>query len=97
MATPRMRGAIESLRQLQSFADDEGEKLTRRINDEVMPRLKEGFRTAHGTVDGFVGQVDEIDNFAKELMGHNGGDPLPSDDSSQPLPGGPRSSEVAGR
>jgi hypothetical protein len=89
--TPKMRGALDSLKQLKSYADDEADKLVRRIHDQSMPALNAAFKTAHGTVDGMHSIVDEIDGFAKELMNHNGGDPLPDSSTASD----PRSSEVA--
>lgn len=96
--TPKLSGALESLKKLRSYADDEADKLTRRINGETMPALVDAFKGAHATVDNTHSVVDEIDAFADELKKTNGGDPL--DDSEKPLDdvaAHPRSSVVASR
>ena len=97
--TPKLSGALESLRQLKSYAEDEAVKLTKRIEQEAKPALIDGFKVAHGAVDGMHRVVDDIVDFANELKTTNGGDPL---DSSTVQSGsgatpdtGPRSSEVA--
>ena len=96
--TPKLGGALEALKKLKSFAEDEGEKLTKRIHDEVEPMLVDAFKGAHTTVDALKTGVDDIVNFCEDLkkVGPNGGDPLTKSDeqSGQPeMP--PRSSEVA--
>jgi hypothetical protein len=91
--TPKMRGALESLRKLQHHADVQAEKLTDRIETEAMPRLNEGFKRAHARVDELGGIVDGIENFVEELG--NGGPLGGSDEQSTRLP--PRSSEVSRR
>lgn len=95
--TPKMRGALESLKQLQSHVDVQSDKLTRRINEEVIPKITEQFKKAHGNVDTMVSSVDDISNFGDEIEGQlsNGG--LPLDGSETQSDGQPRSSEVAGK
>jgi hypothetical protein len=87
--TPKMRGALEALKKMKHHADEQADKLTRRIEDETVPALTDGFRAAHANVDAMHGVVDELNEFAAELKNSNGGDPL--DNSA------PRSSEVAQR
>ncbi len=99
--TPKMRGALESLKQLQSHVDNQSEKLTRRISDEVMPKITQQFTKAHSNVDTMVTSVGEISDFGDEIEGklHNGGDPLDGSKSSSGNTDdkSPRSSEVAGQ
>lgn len=96
--TPKLSGALESLKKLRSYADDEADKLTRRINDKTMPALTDAFKTAHATVDSTHSIVDDIEGFTDELKKTNGGDPLDySDSHSDDNAAHPRSSEVASR
>lgn len=92
--TPKMRGALESLKKMHHHADEQADKLTARIENEVLPKMSEGFKRAHGKIDDLASVVDDMDKFADELLKTNGGDPLDdSEQSSKP----PRSSEVASR
>jgi hypothetical protein len=96
--TPKMAGALEALKKLRSAADDEADRLTKRIANETMPALMKAVDGAHGSVDKLHNVVDDIEEFTHELTKTNGGDPL--DDSAEQsnvteLP--PRSSEVASR
>lgn len=95
--TPKLSGALESLKKLRSYADDEADKLTRRINDATMPALVDAFKTAHATVDSTHSIVDEIDGFTDELKKTNGGDPLAYSEKPSDEVVSPRSSEVASR
>lgn len=95
--TPKLSGALESLKKLQSFSDDEADKLTRRINDKTMPALVDAFKNAHATVDSTHSVVDEIDKFATDLKTTNGGDPLDYSEKQSEEVVQPRSSEVASR
>lgn len=92
--TPKLGSALEALKKLKSFAEDEGEKLTKRIHDEAEPLLIEAFKGAHGAIDGLHAGVKDITDFCDELkqIGNNGGGPL--DASSQQSAAPPRSSEV---
>lgn len=90
--TPKMRGALESLKKMQHHADEQATRLTARIENEVMPKLNEGFKRAHGKIEEMNEVVDGMEKFADDLLSHNGGDPLDGSESSSP-----RSSEVASR
>lgn len=96
--TPKLAGALAELQKLQSFAEDEADKLVKRIHDEAIPKLTSGFQVAHGKVDGLVKGVDDIIGFADGLIGSNGGGPL-TDSGAQSQTGAepPRSSEVASK
>lgn len=91
--TPKMRGALESLKKMQHHADAQADKLTKRIENEVMPKLNKGFAKAHGRIDDLGEVVDGMEKFAEDLIGDNG---APLDDSEKSSDA-PRSSEVAQR
>ncbi len=42
--TPKLSGALEALKRIQSFAEDEGDKLTKRITSETEPMLVGAFK-----------------------------------------------------
>lgn len=94
--TPKLAGALDALKQLQSAAEDTADKITKRINTESLPALKRAEAGAHKSIDGVHNVVDDIDEFVNALAGHNGGDPLDSSEpQSQTTDAAPRSSEVA--
>lgn len=97
LMTPKLGIALEAMRKLQSFAEDEGEKLTKRITDEAMPILTETFKGAHAAIDTLHTGMDDIKNFCDDIK-KVGGNGAPLGDQSQQQgqqlqP--PRSSEVA--
>ncbi len=87
--TPKMRGALDALKKMQHHADEQADKLTKRIHGETLPALDEGFKVANANVDAMHDVVDDIHDFANELKTSNGGDPLEVSE--------PRSSEVASK
>ncbi len=97
--TPKMAGALEALKKLQSAGDDVADKISKRITEVTMPALLNAEKSAHGTIDKMHSVVDDIEEFAGALKSSNGGDPLDGSakslDTIVQLP--PRSSEVAGR
>lgn len=94
--TPKLGEALEALKKLRSFAEFEGEKLTKRITDEATPLLVDTFKGAHVAIDGLHAGVNDIIDFCEELkqVGSNGGGPLDTS-SEQSGQSAPRSSEVA--
>lgn len=95
--TPKLSGALEALKKLKSFAEDEGDKLARRCVD-AEPQLVKAFEGAHASVDKLVTGVQDIVDFTDALNKTNGGDPLDeSEKSSTVVAMPPRSSEVAQR
>lgn len=95
--TPKMRGALESLKKMHHEADYEADKLVKRIEGEALPKLREGFKAAHGHVDQMGQSVDDILDFAEELKNSNGGELGNSESGYEEQSPLPRSSEVAGK
>lgn len=96
--TPKLGVALEAMKKLRSFAEDEGEKLAKRITEEAMPLLTDTFKGAHAAIDGLHSGVQDIADFCDEVKKHtgsNGGDPLPESDTQSSGTVPPRSSEVA--
>lgn len=93
--TPKLGIALEAMKKLQSFAEDEGEKLAKRVTEEAMPMLTKTFQGAHAAIDGLHAGMNDITEFCDEIkkVGSNGGDPLPGSSGQSAAP--PRSSEVA--
>lgn len=96
LMTPKLSGALDSLKKLKSFAEDEGEKLSKRCA-EVEPHLIKAFQGAHASVNKVVDGVDDIVEFTEALKRTNGGDPLDKSEEESNIISHPRSSEVAGR
>lgn len=94
--TPKLGAALEAMKKLRSFAEDEGEKLAKRVTEEAMPVLAATFKGAHAAIDGLHAGVQDIADFCDEIkkVGHNGGDPL-DESKTQSAPTAPRSSGVA--
>lgn len=95
--TPKLGAALESLKKLKSFAEDEGEKLSKRVTEEAEPLLIAAFKGAHGAIDGLGAGVQDIVDFCEELkqVAGNGGDPLDKSDGQSTTAAPPRSSDVA--
>lgn len=97
LMTPKLGAALESLKKLKSFAEDEGEKLSKRVIEEAEPMLVEAFKGAHGVIDGLGAGVKDIVDFCEEVkkVVGNGGDPLDKSDGQSTTAVPPRSSDVA--
>jgi hypothetical protein len=95
--TPKLGSALEALKKLKSFAEDEGEKLSRRITDEAEPMLIKAFKDAHCAIDGLHDGVKDITDFCDELktVTSNGGGPLDQSPPPSTAPVPPRSSDLA--
>jgi hypothetical protein len=93
--TPKMAGALMALKKLKSAAEDEADKITKRVNNEAMPALLEATKGAHGSIDGLKTIVDEVVEFTEALKKTNGADPLDGSETQSGDTASLRSSDVA--
>jgi hypothetical protein len=96
LMTPKLRGVAAALAKLKSAVEDDASKLLTRIED-AGKQAESAFTGSHGVLDVMNKDVQDIENFVRDLAGHNGGDPLGGSDGTSNIIAHPRSSEVAQR
>lgn len=79
--TPNIKGLSSALAKMKHDLDTEAGKLIAKVEGAGARGLA-AIKQGHAVVDAALADVKEVEDFAKSLVGHNGGDPI-SDGSQE--------------
>lgn len=73
--TPNIKGLSSALAKMKFDLDSEAGKLIAKVEGAGARGLA-AIKQGHAVVDAALKDVQEVEDFAKSLVGHNGGDPI---------------------